>query len=1098
MPLTKYAGVLILLSAAAVHAQIGRGNKISGTIYDGTNRFSGVPVSIGAVTNTTDTNGFYAFTNLSALSYTVTPSKPPFIFIPVARNISLLRGDVDDVDFVRGSLLSGFVYDSTNGRIPGVTITISGHTNGTVVTDANGRYEITVPTGFTYTLTPSKPDYIFLPPSETIDLLGGGFGSSFIGTNIFQLSGSVTFNSNAAVGVTLRAQKGAQTRETTTDAQGHYGFTGLAVGTWTITPLWDGYFFAPAQQMIIGGPNVSNVNFQVQTFAVSGRVTAGTDGLPAIPMVAGTNTTMTGPDGRFVFTNIAGVYALYPSQGTFNPALRTFSAQSGLTNLDFNQGTSTFAAVVMTADELSLRAAARGGLVQFDATGRIPITSAIVVSNDMLMQPTHGTVTLDGGNAVRLFTVNSNVSLTLSNLVLQRGRSTNGGAIYSDGGKLTLLDSILSSNAVMGANGLLRTNTGDGLPGDPAAAGAIYNRGGVICATNVVFQFNSARSGNGAVGNLTSFGGNDEGGAGGLARGGAILNEGTACFSVCTFFSNSITGGAGGQGAPGLTGTYPGFGSRGGRGGAGYGGAVFNSGTLTIDRSTFNRNTALSGGGGNGGAGGSITNSAQGGSGGSGADAGQAAGAAIYHAEGDLIISLATFSLNFTRGGAGGMGGPWGLGGGGAGPGGNGGNGGSSLGGAVYLQAGTALVTHATLATNFCLFGVAGQGFGAAAPDGFAGAALGGNLYNETATAILRNSIVAYSGTNGTCAGVITDAGHNISSDGSAAFGLNSLNSVNPRLVPIADNGGPTLTVALSPDSPAIDAADGESCGGVDQRGRFRPSGLRCDIGAYEFFKPALIIGFDPSAGAENEQMTLLGESLAGAFAVLFNGMEAEIVGSTPASITAIVPAGATTGPVTIRTPNGDFTTTNVFLIDGLPPVVAFTRPHDGSFVTDLTCAGTASDTPSGVQHVGLYIYRESDRTFWTGSRWGAPTELNATYTAGSWLPSSALPSGAQLVDGSYTLYAMARDFARNSTTVAVTVTVDKDGSEAAIERLENGLMRVRFAGAPGRTYQIEASTNFANWVTIGIVTAPLNGIVEFIDQDTTTYRQRFYRTVKP
>ena len=53
---------------------------------------------------------------------------------------------------------------------------------------------------------------------------------------------------------------------------------------------------------------------------------------------------------------------------------------------------------------------------------------------------------------------------------------------------------------------------------------------------------------------------------------------------------------------------------------------------------------------------------------------------------------------------------------------------------------------------------------------------------------------------------------------------------VDPRLGPLADNGGPTMTHALLDGSPAIDAADQAAAPPVDQRGAPRNP----DIGAYE------------------------------------------------------------------------------------------------------------------------------------------------------------------------------------------------------------------------------------------------------------------------
>ncbi|HSB00776.1 MAG TPA: choice-of-anchor Q domain-containing protein, partial [Anaerolineales bacterium] len=56
-----------------------------------------------------------------------------------------------------------------------------------------------------------------------------------------------------------------------------------------------------------------------------------------------------------------------------------------------------------------------------------------------------------------------------------------------------------------------------------------------------------------------------------------------------------------------------------------------------------------------------------------------------------------------------------------------------------------------------------------------------------------------------------------------------------PKLGVLADNGGPTQTMALLPGSPAIDAGDAASCPATDQRGISRPQGGGCDIGAFEY-----------------------------------------------------------------------------------------------------------------------------------------------------------------------------------------------------------------------------------------------------------------------
>jgi hypothetical protein len=94
-------------------------------------------------------------------------------------------------------------------------------------------------------------------------------------------------------------------------------------------------------------------------------------------------------------------------------------------------------------------------------------------------------------------------------------------------------------------------------------------------------------------------------------------------------------------------------------------------------------------------------------------------------------------------------------------------------------------------------------------------------------------------------AGTLSSAGFNLIGDGSGAgafingVGGDQVGSpagrLNPRLGPLANNGGPTPTRAPLAGSPAIDTGPAAPCPtAVDQRGVARPQGQRCDIGAVE------------------------------------------------------------------------------------------------------------------------------------------------------------------------------------------------------------------------------------------------------------------------
>jgi uncharacterized repeat protein (TIGR01451 family) len=143
----------------------------------------------------------------------------------------------------------------------------------------------------------------------------------------------------------------------------------------------------------------------------------------------------------------------------------------------------------------------------------------------------------------------------------------------------------------------------------------------------------------------------------------------------------------------------------------------------------------------------------------------------------------------------------------------------SDNGGGFYNR-GSATLTHVTLSDN-----------SAGGPD------TGGNIFNDEALLTLQNSIVANSDTDGNCfytGGFVTSSGNNLDDGNSCAFSnVGDIVNSDPLLGPLQDNGGATLTHALSPGSPAIDYGNSAFCAATDQRGLSRPP-TACDMGAYE------------------------------------------------------------------------------------------------------------------------------------------------------------------------------------------------------------------------------------------------------------------------
>ena len=100
----------------------------------------------------------------------------------------------------------------------------------------------------------------------------------------------------------------------------------------------------------------------------------------------------------------------------------------------------------------------------------------------------------------------------------------------------------------------------------------------------------------------------------------------------------------------------------------------------------------------------------------------------------------------------------------------------------------------------------------------------GGAIYNQFGTLTVSNTILANNTATeygGNCAAVdvdnpTTDGGYNIEDGDTCGFtqDTGSLSNTNPILDPsgLQDNGGPTLTIGLQPDSLAVDFVGQDAC----------------------------------------------------------------------------------------------------------------------------------------------------------------------------------------------------------------------------------------------------------------------------------------------
>ncbi len=282
---------------------------------------------------------------------------------------------------------------------------------------------------------------------------------------------------------------------------------------------------------------------------------------------------------------------------------------------------------------------------------------------------------------------------------------------------------------------------------------------------------------------------------GGDSNGGGIRNvSGIITLTNCTLYSNQAIGGEGGDSADAGSGAF-----RGGAGGSGTGGGIFNSGTMTLVNCTLSGNSAVGGASGlgdyNGGAG------------------GEGAGGAIA-SEGPLTLVNCTLSANTASGGNGGS------------VFGTGGNGGNAI-GAGLLLLGSGSTRNSIIAANLATGGNGGDDGDAGGGDGANGSAIGPDVATGAPLQSQGDNLI----------GVVDEN----SSGWIASDLLGSLAApLDPQLLPLQGNGGPTYTMALLSSSAAINAGNDAVLSTISTDARLLPrkQGASVDIGAFEFEAP--------------------------------------------------------------------------------------------------------------------------------------------------------------------------------------------------------------------------------------------------------------------
>jgi len=157
------------------------------------------------------------------------------------------------------------------------------------------------------------------------------------------------------------------------------------------------------------------------------------------------------------------------------------------------------------------------------------------------------------------------------------------------------------------------------------------------------------------------------------------------------------------------------------------------------------------------------------------------------------------------------------------------------------------------------------------------------------------------------------------------------------------------------------------------------------------------ITSFSPATAKVGALVTVNGTNFTGATTVKFHGLAAAFTIVNATKITATVPAGATSGTITVTTPVGTATSANSFTVAPSAPTITILSPSSAKIGTLVTIAGTGFTGATTVR-----FYNNVVATFTVVSA----TKLTATVPTGTATgPVTVItPAGVGVSPGNFTI----------------------------------------------------------------------------------------------
>lgn len=306
---------------------------------------SGATVTAGSSSTTSDASSNYSMSGFAAGTYTVTPSKSGCTFSPASQSVTITSANVTanftatcgtgDTQLTSGVALSGQSVAQGAWKYYYINVPAGASNLTFATTGASGDVDIYTQ----FNAKPTSSSYICRPytasGNETcsaanpstgtwwLGVYGYAAGSYTVTATVTMPTATYSISGNAG---TTGATVSAGSQGATSDASSNYTISGLANGTYTVTPSKTGCTFSPASASVtVSGANVSGINFTAtcsvaSTLFSNGFESAGSGWATA--QVSGTA-------GAWTFVTSSTLPTASPHGGSYFAKFNSYTSASG-------------------------------------------------------------------------------------------------------------------------------------------------------------------------------------------------------------------------------------------------------------------------------------------------------------------------------------------------------------------------------------------------------------------------------------------------------------------------------------------------------------------------------------------------------------------------------------------------------------------------------------------------------------------------------------------------------------------------------------------------------------------------------------------------